>query len=290
MATTPEPPTELELARRLLTHSAFLPAEVGIELVVGGLPPALVDEIALPSGARLVGSALHARQGRPLNLEVVLDANGEPDEVVNACEKELTERGWNPFEGFPGAMHGGFVGGPLGDSRMLRMGEKGPVLMMSALSVGTGVTDLRLRLDWDMPRHLDRMALHRPGPSGFEESTPRLRPPKGVQLEFQGGGGSGGRWNSEARVETDRSVAELEAHFASQLAEAGWTRVAGRADDVVGWSTWRIPSEDERRGLLLVLAVFGGQERSLTLRTEEMEPNNDGPSGQSFITGRLTTR
>jgi hypothetical protein len=90
-------------------------------------------------------------------------------------------------------------------------------------------------------------------------------------------------------VETDRSVAELEAHFASQLVEAGWTRVAGRADDVVGWSTWRLPGEGESRGLLLVLAVFGGQERSLTLRIEEAEPDDNGPGGRSF-TRLLTTR
>jgi hypothetical protein len=66
---------------------------------------------------------------------------------------------------------------------------------------------------------------------------PRLHPPQGVTLEPQGGG----RWNSEVRVETDRSVADLEAHFASQLVEAGWTRLSGRTDDVVGWSSCLVP-------------------------------------------------
>jgi hypothetical protein len=52
-------------------------------------------------------------------------------------------------------------------------------------------------------------------------------------------------------------VADLEAYFASQLVEAGWTRVSGRTDDVVGWSSWLVPSEGEWRGLLVVLAAFG---------------------------------
>ena len=280
MAITPDQPTELELARRILVHGAFLPVEMRTDLVVGALPAALADQVAVPSGTRLVGSALHSRQGRPSDLEVVLDASGEPTEVVDACEKDLTERGWNLVEGFPGSMHGGFVSGPFGFGRMLRKGEQGPVLMMSAVTRDAGLTDLRLRLDWDIPRHLDRMTIYRSRLSGFEQDAPALST-HGREPGPRGGGGSGGRWNSEAMVETDRSVAELEAHFASQLVEAGWTRVAGRADDVVGWSTWRLPGEGELRGLLLVLAVFGGQERSLTLRIEEAEPDDNGPGGRS---------
>ena len=102
MAITPDQPTELELARRILVHGAFLPVEMRTDLVVGALPAALADQVAVPSGTRLVGSALHSRQGRPSDLEVVLDASGEPTEVVDACEKDLTERGWNLVEGFPG--------------------------------------------------------------------------------------------------------------------------------------------------------------------------------------------
>ena len=74
MATTPEPPTEHWSWPAACSPTARSSrAEMGIDLSVGGRPPALVDEIALPSGARLAGSALHAGQGRPLNMAVVLD-------------------------------------------------------------------------------------------------------------------------------------------------------------------------------------------------------------------------
>jgi hypothetical protein len=53
MAITPDQPTELELARRILVHGAFLPVEMRTDLVVGALPAALADQVAVPSGTRL---------------------------------------------------------------------------------------------------------------------------------------------------------------------------------------------------------------------------------------------
>jgi hypothetical protein len=63
----------------------------------------------------------------------------------------------------------------------------------------------------------------------------------------------------------------LEEHFAGQLIEAGWTRVAGSTDAAVGWSTWEVPGDGSWRGVLVVLAVFESAERFLTLRIEEQE-------------------
>ena len=119
---------------------------------------------------------------------------------------------------------------------------------------------------------------------------PRLHPPQGVALETQGSGGGGGRWNSEARVDTDLTVAELEAHFVVQLVEAGWSRISGRADDVVSWSSWNLPGEGEWRSLLLVLAAFRANERSLNLRIEETKPADGGSGGQGFSFMRQSSR
>ena len=280
MTTTPDQPTELELLRRLMTKSPSPPVER--ELVVGGLPAALANEVPLPSGARLVGSMVIGHQGLLADLQVVLDATGTPTEVVNAFERELRERGWDPFEGHPGLMHGGFQPGPAGEARMLQRGGQGPVLRVSAWAGDSALTDLRLSLDWQMPRQFEERGRHHlMGMSGLTR-MPQLHPPQGVALETQGGGGGGGRWNSEARVDTDLTVAELEAHFASQLVEAGWTRISGRADDVVGWSSWNLPGEDEGGGVLLVLAAFGPNERSLTLRIEETKPADAGSRGEGF--------
>jgi hypothetical protein len=289
MATTPDRPTELQLLHRLMTSSPFIPVERVVELVVGDLPAALADEVPLPSGARLVGSMLTSHQGRLADLQVVLDATGNPAEALRAYEQELRDRGWEPFEDLPGPMHGGFVPGRASDSRILRRGGQGPVLWVAASAIDEALTDLRLRLDWQMPRNLEERRGHLMGMSGLNR-MPRLHPPQGVALETQGGGGGGGRWNSEARVDTDLRVAELEAHFASQLVEAGWTRISGRADDVVGWSSWHLPGEGEWRGLLLVLAAFRANERSLTLRIEETKPADGGSGGQGFSFRRYSSQ
>ena len=201
--------------------------------------------------------------------------------MLRAYEQELRERGWDLLEDLPGPMHGGFSPGPAGGTRMFRRGGQGPVLSVAAGIINEAITDVRLRLDSQTPRHLDERGGRLMGMSGFNR-MPRLHPPQGVALETQGGGGGGGRWNSEARVDTDLAVAELEAHFASQLIEAGWTRVSGRADDVVGWSSWNLPGQGEWRGLLLVLAAFGANERSLSLRIEEAKPPDTGSQGEGF--------
>jgi hypothetical protein len=279
MTTTPDEPTELELLRRLMIKRS---APVECELIVGGLPAALADQVPLPSGARLVGSMVTGHRGLLAGLQVVLDATGNPTEVVNAFEQELRERGWDPFEGLPGLMHGGFLPGPPSEARMLQRGGQGPVLRLSAWAGDGAFTDLRLWLDWQMPRQSEERGRHHPmGMSGLTRMPP-LQPPEGVALETQGGGGGGGRWNSEARVDTDLTVAALEAHFASQLVDAGWTRISGRADDLVGWSSWSLPGEGEWRGLLLVLAAFRANERSLTLRVEETKPIDAGSRGNGF--------
>lgn len=73
-------------------------------------------------------------------------------------------------------------------------------------------------------------------------------------------------------MQTEQPVAALKAQFAAQLAAAGWGRTAGAGDDVVAWSAWEVPDQEENwRGLLLVLAPFGPTERSLTLRLEKNE-------------------
>ena len=205
MTTTPDQPTELELLRRLMTKRS---APVECELIVGGLPAALADEVPLPAGARLVGSMVIGHQGLLADLQVVLDATGNPTEVVNAFERELRERGWDPFEGLPGLMHGGFRPGPAGEARMLRRGGQGPVLRVSAWAMDGALTDLRLWLDWQMPQQSEERGRNHLMEMPGLTLMPRLHSPEGMALETQGSGGGGGRWNSEAWVDTDLTVAE----------------------------------------------------------------------------------
>ncbi len=97
-----------------------------------------------------------------------------------------------------------------------------------------------------------------------------------MPMHFGGGGGGGGTWHSQATVETDRSVAELLSHFDHQLERAGWKHVTGSADVVVAWSSWQLPGNGDWRGILVVLAAFSENERSLYLRIDASDAHNGG--------------
>jgi hypothetical protein len=271
----------LELARRLLTSVPFGPA---VELVVGGLPPDLVDALPLPAGARLLGSALSSRETRSSTLEAVFDAAGDPAPVLAGYQRQLQDLGWEMFEAGPGRSHGGFVP-RRGDERiMLRHGGRGPVLRAVAVAGSGQSVDLRVTLDWEMPRHLAEWRAPRdPG----EGRMPSLYPPPGVIVHPQGGGGGGGRWRQEAIAETDLTAGELEAHFAAQLAQAAWTRLDGRLEDAVAWSSWQLPGDGDWRGLLFVLALFGTRRRSLWIGIESAGPDEgSGGYATSQVVGR----
>jgi hypothetical protein len=260
-----------ELAQRLLSHP-HPEGPTSIELFVQRLPNASTN-IPSPPGSRLLGSALHSRRGRPTLIEAVYDAEGDSRAVLARYESELTTSGWGVFQGW-GGMQGGFMpGGMTGAGQWYRQGEVGPVLMVATIDRGRA-TDLRLRLDWEMIRHLPEMRRH-PGPVGGERMPP-LHAASGIPLRGGGGGGGAGTWHSEATVETDQPVVEVESHFAGQLEQVGWVRVAGSADDVVAWSSWNLPGEGGWRGILLVLAAFGSTERFLYVRIAAADPDDGG--------------
>jgi hypothetical protein len=260
-----------ELAQRLL-HHPHPDGPTSVELFVRRLPDAWPSELPLPAAATLIGSALYLRRGTPFWIEAVLDARDESSAFLAAYEDEVACRGWTATED-SGPMHGGFVSNEMGEGRVFRVRDQGPILVVSVRTRAADESDVRLRLDWQLARHLS--AGPRPLPPGADR-MPRLRPPAHVVIKGESGSGGNGRWTSDTTAHTDRPVAELEAHFAEQLAQAGWMRVAGTADEVVGWSAWQLPGDGAWRGLLLVLAAHGGTERFLTLRIETNDPSDDG--------------
>src|SRR5579872_3806655 len=191
-----------ELAERLLTHP-HPEGSTSAELIVGRLPESLTVEIPLPPAAHLLGCALHSRRGQPTLLEAIFDAAADPEHVMSEYERELAKAGWNAFEGF-GGMGGGFVPEGIGLGRSFRQGEQGPLLMVSAITREALPADIRVRLDWEIIRHLPDMRRH--GRPEGAERMPALRPPAGMPMRGAGGGGGSGSWHSEASVETDRPV------------------------------------------------------------------------------------
>jgi len=251
---------------------------------VGGLPTDLVDDLPLPAGAQLLGSALNSRDEPGSTLEAVFDAAGAPASVLAAYQRQLQALGWEGFEAGPVPRHGGFVARQSGEGIMLRHGGHGPVLRAVAVADSGQSVDLRVTLDWEMPRHI---AEWRDPHFQAAGRMPSLYPPLGVTVRPQGGGGGGGRWRQEAVAETDLAAGVLEAHFAAQLAEAAWTRVDGRVEDAVAWSSWQLPGDGDWRGLLLVLALFDTTRRSLWVGIESaaLEDERGGYTASHVVGG-----
>jgi hypothetical protein len=82
-----------------------------------------------------------------------------------------------------------------------------------------------------------------------------------------GGSGSINRQSSESSATSSMTAGELEAAFAKQLAAAGWTRLAGRDDGALAWSTWT-STESGWSGSLIVNDTSTKDRRSLLLRAE----------------------
>jgi hypothetical protein len=266
-----------ELAERLMGHPSFPDGPISAELFAGTLPDSLSLELPLPANGILLGSQLRRVAGRPASMEVVLDDDGEPAAIVAAYVTELKVAGWTKFEGF-GGPRGGFISANTDEGAAMRKGD-GPVLMVSAVEREGAPADVRVRLDWQLARHVRRGP---PGPPPGADLLPPLRAPRGVALRGQHGGGGMGHFTSETTVQTEHSAPLLEAHFAAQLEEARWTRIdGGAAGDAIAWSSWQLPGDDGWRGLLLLLAPFGDDERTLTLRVETHEPA-DG-EGNSYV-------
>lgn len=252
-----------ELAERLLQAYDVTRAEV----FVGALPASWPADLPLPSGARLLGSSFRTSTNAPFgNIEAVLDAEGTPSDVLASYQAELGRQGWAVFE-MPTPAPKGFVLGdhPLPERRSLSRGREGPLVTVSALSRGTGLSDVRLRLD---PPRKHPFQPARFWPPLFDR-VPTLRAPAGVLLSHDGGyGGGDAGWSSGATAHTDMAVGELESHFARQLVDLGWMRLAGGEDGVVAWGSWRLPGEGGLRGLLLVHGAFAADARSLQFRIE----------------------
>jgi hypothetical protein len=279
----PAPETERErrlreLAGRLLAH----PGPEGpttADLFLAELPPDSPEDLIVPGDLDLFGSLARRRDGQITGIEVILDGTKPVSDFLLAYERDLESHGWRRWEQ-PHRRPGGFDGGfQMGPTAVLVNENAVSALWIAARKLEDGRTEVGLRYDRE---NAANMMGTMPGPEPPEwDMLPELRPPRGVRLQPQGAHGGGGSWTSEARAQTEMPIPELEAHFAKQLAAAGWTRIAGRADDMTGWSSWEVPKPGYLRGFLLILSPVPGW-RSLSVRVESFPGAKTGGTWSSI--------
>lgn len=259
-----------ELAERLLTHLVPGSAVPTTTLLPGRLPDDPDLSVTSPPGARVIGSLIREPGWQlPRDIEVVVDAPGSEVPMLRFYEEQFGQRGWRVAPQF-GHRPGGFMAGPEGEGRMLKRGDDGLAIFLSARPVKAGWVEVRLHTQWIPPE----AEFHGPRPG--QDLIPDLRQPAGVHVLNATGGGSDRNWRSEAVVETAKTVAELEAHFASQLEKAGWERRAGGAAGPLAWSSWAVPRKGEWYGYLFVVEAPGENRRSLWVQIESMRDRHGG--------------
>jgi len=245
-----------------------------VDLLPAQLPGDLPLTLPTPPGARLIGSAVVHTRNRTAAWDVLYDATSRAADINDFFASALPPLGWDI---------------PLNESRPARGFY--PAVMSSpksglfcaggaSLLVNTGPTPantLFVRAHIEANGGLcQRAPSIGNGQPGASDVLPGLGAPGGVLLKLTGGAFATDRAATDATAATSMSAAALEAHYARQLSDAGWVRVAGDASGPIAWSTWTVPGTGDLRGYLSVLEVSDQDRRDLHVQIEA--PNVRVPS------------
>jgi hypothetical protein len=297
-----------ELADRIL-HGSSGGIQTNLALLPGALPIGLPLGIVVPPGGRLLGSLVRTSQASGTTVTIVLEAPGAPADARAGLEATFTSQGWaaprpngfpfpqtsSPPSGFLPAEDASPASPPAvttvtlcqenGDSLGIATQATDTSTAWLSLSIarpndtGVGICTPPREAPSFAPPSFPSMATRSPG----ADLIPAMRAPEGVHLQPGPGVVIGGMrtYGNEANAWTTLSTTVLEAHFASQLEAAGWSRIAGAGADRVAGSVWRVPSDEEWLGLLLITAPVDDR-RTLLLRVDGIQ--NDQES-EAFLTG-----
>ncbi len=272
-----------QLAARLLTWPDPEGA-VSVDLIPVGYPDDFPPELVDLTDLRFLGSVVRRRAGTLVGVEIVFEGSGQPEAVMSSYETSLLSLGWERLDQ-PRPMRGGFDVGGFPEMSLLVERQKSVAVVLQAMHREDGGCELRVRYD---PLHAQDMIANLAHRQIMKEGSilPRLKPPPGVTLRPEGGGGGSGMWKSDAQAKTEMAPMELEAYFAKQLEAAGWGRMSGSADETFAWSSWLIPDSGEWRGVLLVLAAFAGW-RHVSVRAEMIQPGGHRHGGGYTVSGLI---
>lgn len=110
---------------------------------------------------------------------------------------------------------------------------------------------------------------------------PPLSLPPGACVRSSAAMGRPGIWSSDTDLLTDKGITEIEAHYAQQLAAAGWVRLSGGAQGPLVWSMWAVPAngdleqilgDDNLTGFMYVIEYPRSDLRSVHMQVTSVRP------------------
>lgn len=223
---------------------------------VGGLPADVAGEWAIPEGIDILVSVTWGE-----DTSAVAETELSKAAAVGRIESSLAEYGWKPRE--PVVKQSGFLPSSEDKGKTL-CSEEGDSLLIEVPS-GHGesnIVHLRFgggrRASCDQLERYDAMMDHHFGDIPF----PTLYPPDGAKSHGSGRSSSGSRGREESTMlEADLTPGDVLAHYADQMAPAGWQGDAAADYDSMGYQSWLLFDDagSEWHGLMLVLPGHQGE-------------------------------
>lgn len=265
-----------QLALRLLVYPGD-PRTNKPRLFLGTIPDTLPVAIPLPEKSRALGTLARSEE----QVEIVLESELKPEEIVAFYRARLKETGWNELEDDMMLPHtGGFLHGNFSPHSHITFcqGPDGASLMLSIMQFEARGADIRLHLNLGREgnpcarQEKPRRQMHR---HGIYDIIPMLVPPHGMQQHSGSGGSSDNEAYTTATLKTDLELDAVAKHYATQLLQAGWTQTAEDISGPVAWCTWKFTDEEQEpwTGLFFILKTPEKQnEYFLYIKVEWVRP------------------
>lgn len=277
------------LALRLIApRHGIVGADAGEpELLVGQIPASLPIAVPLPDDARVLGSMIHGT-----SATIVLDTDWPSARVLGFYRERLAAAGWTVPP--PVGPRGGFVPSDGMDQMYVQFCQTGQDSSLSVTAAESADLPTQLQITFDTYENYPERSpcsqrYHRPR---AWETLPTLVPPPGATQHPGSAGSSGEEVHSTARLETPLDLSAIGAHYAAQLAHAGWARTGDGTSGPVAWSTWTLADEEGKPWCGLFLAIRrddSGGRYALTLNAERADTPGGGRSG-THATRRIMLR
>lgn len=224
---------------RFLRHllAGYGPPGGVLTAAVGALPVDLPITLSLPAEVNVIGG--YVRRGEYEETLLLLSSSGPAESVADIMRQDLLAQGYMTptasMADMPGQV---FLPNEPQFPEVLCSPDRRYVIFQSFSNLAGEPDALRVTINRSTAGDLcSPLTVAEGMTAGI---LPPLAPPPGAQFRSSGGGGGGNFVTAEAEIGTSMTVADLAAHYAAQLASAGWEQLDSSSAAAVEWSAWRL--------------------------------------------------